>query len=389
MDTTIWKIRPTIDNDSKQSLILGVPALPAAITEEPVKCNSNLALHITDPHFTKGEKFRLQHVWRLESETDNDERPVLTASSLADALFRALKGRTIGLIVVTGDLTFVGSQEEYEEAHTFFTRLLGLFNLSSDHLVIIPGNHDIQWGTEDVYDDAAVVKAAPTKAKENYRKFYREFFHHEPSAYLAMGRRFLLPSGLTLEICALNSSSLNTGKNFLAGMGRIEPESFAEVKNGLGWANERTLALRILAVHHHLALTENLEESSGYSHGFGIAVDAVKIQRLAAAHGVQLALHGHKHRAFIWRSSIYELPEQPTRQHKHGDLSIIGGGSAGSSDTPGGNNYFNILNFDSTELSLEIWRSEQTGEFTVMKTWRAALGIDSDKKKLILSDWFE
>lgn len=382
MDTTIWKVRPATNADSQKPIILGVPALPLAISAEPVKCNSDFVLHITDPHFTTPEKNRSQHVWRLESEVDKEE------STLVEAIGRALNGKSVGLIIVTGDLTFMGSKEEFDEARNALSLLLGFFDLAPDHLVIIPGNHDIVWSTEDTYEDGAEVKNAPKAAKENYKAFYKDLFRHEPNVHLSMGRRFLLPSGLSLEICALNSSSLSTGKNFLAGMGKIEEASFGEVAADLGWkTNPQTLALRVLATHHHLALTEDTEEAEGYSRGYGIAVDAVRIQRMAANHGVQLALRGHKHRAFIWRSSVYEVLEKASQRYKLGELSIIGGGSAGSKETEGDSNYFNILQFSPTKLVLEFWRSIRQGEFSPMQTWQASLETDSEKGRLMLNDW--
>lgn len=172
-----------------------------------------------------------------------------------------------------------------------------------------------------------------------------------------MGRRFALPCGITIEACALNSSSLETGRDFLAGMGRIDEGAFAEIAKDFGWANAHTLALRLLVVHHHLALTEDLEPAAGYGKGYGLAVDAVRMQRLAALHGVQLALHGHKHRAFIWRSTVYELPEHAQPEHRLGDLSIIGGGSVGSRETEGASNYFNVIGVEPGKLNLEIFRS--------------------------------
>jgi hypothetical protein len=383
MDTTIWKIRTARASDSDDALILGVPALPAAISSEPVKCHSDVVLHITDPHFAVGTH-RSQHVWRLEGEVSDDA----TTPTLVEAMNRALNGRRIGLVIVTGDLTFMGSPEEYSEAQKALTRLLGLFDLGTDHLVVIPGNHDIVWSTDETYNYGAVVRNAPEVAKRNYMEFYRQLFGHEPNRHLSMGRRFLLPSGLSLEICGLNSSSLSTGPNFLAGMGRIQEASFGEVAGDLGWSvSQKTLALRLLAVHHHLALMEDLEAADEYSKGYGIAVDAVRIQRMAANYGVQLALHGHKHRAFIWRSSVYNLPEQTQRKYKLGELSIIGGGSAGSKETYAESNYFNLLNFSPTELELEIVRAQRRGEFSAIQKWKAAFDIDDQERRLMLSDW--
>ncbi|CDO33209.1 metallophosphoesterase family protein [Mycolicibacterium porcinum] len=383
MDTTIWKIRPAEPSDADKAMILGVPALPTAISAEPVKCNSNVVLHITDPHFAKGIH-RSHHVWRLETEVDGD----VAKPTLVEVIHRALKGRTIGLIVVTGDLTFMGTPEEYVEARKSLTRLLGLFDLGPDHLIVIPGNHDIVWSAEDEYKYDAEVKNASEFAKKNYKDFYQMLFQHDPNLHLSMGRRFLLPSGLALEVCGLNSSSLETGKNFLAGMGRIQEASFEEVATDLGWTTDlKTFALRILAVHHHLALTEDLENANDYSRGYGIAVDAVRIQRMAASYGVQLALHGHKHRSFIWRSSIYELPEQTKRRYKLGDLSIVGGGSAGSKETDGESNYFNLLEFSPAGLELDIWRSVRRGVFSSIQKWKALLTIDEKEQKLMLDDW--
>jgi hypothetical protein len=83
---------------------------------------------------------------------------------------------------------------------------LRILDLDPDRFVIVPGNHDIQWTKSETYDDTKEVTEAPELAKKNYQKFYREFFRDEPHPMLAMGRRFVPPSGIVLEICGLNSS---------------------------------------------------------------------------------------------------------------------------------------------------------------------------------------
>ena len=205
-----------------------------------------------------------------------------------------------------------------------------------------------------------------------------------------MGRRWLLPAGLTLEIAALNSSSLQTGKNFLAGMGRIDEASLEEVRIGLGWPAasdpQSSAALRLLAIHHHLAVTEDIEPDSGFPQGYGMAVDAVRIQRMAAKHRVQLALHGHKHRAFLWRSSVYDLPEHASTNYKLGEISLIGGGSAGSKETEGASNYFNLLDFSPAGLDVLMYRARTRGSFERFKTFRAPFGRFEDGG-LKLEDW--
>jgi hypothetical protein len=141
-----------------------------------------------------------------------------------------------------------------------------------------------------------------------------------------------------------------------------------------------------LVIHHHLALTEDLEPAKGFGKGYGLAVDAVRIQRMAAQNGVHLALHGHKHRSFIWRSTVYQLPEYTQAEYRLGELSIVGGGSAGSSDTEAASNYFNVIAVKAGKLALEIYRSQHRGAFSVIQEWGADLTL-SGSNGLKLGDW--
>lgn len=169
-------------------------------------------------------------------------------------------------------------------------------------------------------------------------------------------------------------------------MGRVQESAFQEVANILKWDESLpSLSLKLLALHHHLTLTENLEAAPDYYRGFGIAVDAVRIQRLAAQYGVQVALHGHKHRAFIWRSGVYELPEDAQRRYRCGELSILGGGSAGSTETSGPRNYFNLLDVTGEGIRVRMFRSESAGSFQAMNAWRGKFGLTDGT--LRLTEW--
>lgn len=381
MDTTIWRVRNRNANDNTQTIILSTPSLQAAISSEPVACKANSILHLTDIHFGTGSN-RQQHVWKLEEEEDDQG-----GWTLSDAISNCLRGKhQVGAVIVTGDLTFTGAEEEFNQALKFFRRLQGQLDIPIDNFVIIPGNHDIRWSVDDAYEDGAEVTRAPREAQENYRNFHRKLFGYDADPYLAMGRKFALPSGIMIEVAGLNSSSLAQGKNFLAGMGRIEEASLEEAANKLGWHDDMgTLALRILAVHHHLALTEDLEPADKFAHGFGIAIDSVRIQRAAARKSVKLALHGHKHRPFIWRSSVYELPDGPQNKYERGDLSLIGGGSAGSSDADA--NFFNFIEIPGPSLKTTLFSARKGQKFSSISTWHAPIEINSAKGGLELRDW--
>lgn len=377
MDTTIWEVRPSQPNDADEEVLFSISAISSAVSTHLVDCQSDVVLHLTDLHYALG-KSRDQHVWRIEGEQGQ-------SPTLVNAIKTALNGRSVGLIIASGDFTFIGSDAEYKEAAAALSLLLGVLNLDADRLIIVPGNHDIQWATDQVYDHNSPVTEAPDVARKNYEDFYRRLMRHEPDKYLAMGRRFVLPSGVVLEVAALNSTSLIAGKQYLAGMGKIEEASFGEVINELRWNDRKSLAFRMLVIHHHLMLLENLEPANGYGSGFGIAVDAPRVQRMAAEAGVHLAIHGHKHRAFIARTSVFELPEKMVPNTHLGELSVVGGGSAGSKETTDHKNYFNLLEFSSDAVKVSIFQSQHKGLFGLMNRWAAGFTVTDGA--LLLQQW--
>ncbi len=361
-----------------ERLITATHSVFKPVSAGPIPVKGDLILHITDPHFAVGAK-RKQHVWRLESE------PASARQTMAEALGDALKGRSVGMVLVTGDLTFLNTPEEFAEARRGLERLRGILDLGTEHVVLVPGNHDMHWTREEseTYNAAAEVELAPESAEKAWRDFFKSFYGFEANRWLSMGRRYVFPHGL-VEICAVNSNSLEQGKNFLAGMGRVQEAALSNTLGELGW-KESSLALRLLALHHHLTPTEDLEEPSEFYKGFGMAIDAPRIQRLAAKHGVQLALHGHKHRAFIWRSNVYELPENTRPNWKLGELSIIGGGSAGSSSVANNSNYFNLIQVTGKGVHVEMFRSQNRGSFELFQSWNGAFSIVNGR--LALEDW--
>jgi len=376
MDTTIWEVRPRQEGDEPEKILLSIQSVPEPISYQPILVKGNTILHITDLHYATG-KHRRQHRWTLEGEH---------GTTLAEAILGATRPENIGFVIVTGDLTFLGSDDEFVQASKGLVRLLGTLGLGTDNLIVVPGNHDIVWTQDADYDENAEVVQAPPAATANYRRFYRALFRHEANDHLSMGRRLLLSSGVSVDVAALNSNSLETGKKFLAGMGRVQEAAFQEVANKLQWEQSvPSLSLKLLALHHHLTLTENLEAAADYYRGFGIAIDAVRIQRLAAQYGVQVALHGHKHRAFIWRSGVYELPEDAQRRYRCGEISILGGGSAGSTEASGPRNYFNLIDVTGEGIKVRMFRSENGGNFQAMNAWQGRFGLVNGT--LRLSEW--
>jgi 3',5'-cyclic AMP phosphodiesterase CpdA len=383
MDTTIWAIRPSNPTDSSERFLTAMPQQFGPISDRPVTCPGEWLLHLSDPHYAVG-RFRDEHQWRLETE-DGAATPTMV-DAIGESLAR--ENRSIGAVLVTGDLTYVAAAQEFDAAATSLFKLTtGLLGLGMEHLVVIPGNHDIAWTRADGYDDGAGVDVAPDEATANYRSFFQSLYRFPASDHLSMARRFVFPGGNLMDVVGVNSSSLEQGASFLAGMGRVQEAGYREAAGALAWPNRNALGLRILALHHHLALTEDLESPDGYRTGFGIAIDAPRVQRMAAHDGVHLALHGHKHRAFVWRTDAYQLPEYSHECWELGSFNIVGGGSCGSKSTDGYRNFFNIIQVKGLMVILEMYRSQRQGSFERFMTWHAELTTHSSGQRLGIGSW--
>ena len=85
-------------------------------------------------------------------------------------------------------------------------------------------------------------------------------------------------------------------------------------------------------------------------------------------------LHGHKHRAFLWRVRTYEAPEVTKTDWDLGSINILGGGSAGSTRSEANSNYFHIFRYLDKTLEVQMFRSTKGGEFEKFACWTAEVG---------------
>lgn len=379
MDTTIWELRKARRDDRQERILTASTHVTEAVSAQPIPLQSNRVLHLSDLHFTVTGPTRTEHRWQLINEGP---------STLHQRVCSALgPDPGIGLVVISGDISYLATHDEFYEAFRFIHALLGALKLGPDHLVIVPGNHDIAWTREgERWTPRKPVSEAPEQATANYRRFYERIFRHPAASHLGMARRFVCPNGVCLELGALNTSALEQGKHWLAGMGRVADGALADVASTLGWSDGPTAALRMLVLHHHLTATEDVQRPTEFERGFGMAADARKTLREAARHRVALALHGHRHRPFLGGEDVYGELEATAPRWALGHVGIVGAGSAGSTSVDKNDNYFNLLELHPNRIDLTMYRAdspEQTrGEFRVMANWSAPLEFETGSPRL-------
>ena len=89
-------------------------------------------LHITDLHFGFDP-----------TEAASDER-LLALNQLIEVVAELDGMWRPTTICISGDVAYGGKQKEYELSATWINRLMSRLNVAADHLIICPGNHDIE-----------------------------------------------------------------------------------------------------------------------------------------------------------------------------------------------------------------------------------------------------
>ena len=85
-------------------------------------------LHLSDLHFGTQDNAQLWY------------------SQLAADLRHELNCKHLDAVILSGDIANQSTPEEYDAAKLFIDKLSAAFQLTKDHIVIVPGNHDLNWG---------------------------------------------------------------------------------------------------------------------------------------------------------------------------------------------------------------------------------------------------
>lgn len=129
-------------------------------------------LHLSDLHFGFYQKKRSE--------------PLSAKMILTD--LKKINKDKVDALVISGDITSNIKDErgktrheiEFEEALLFIKKLIEELNIPLQHVIIVPGNHDMDW------EEAPYYVGNVHKSDVNYRNFYTKLFLEEPNDYLSM-----------------------------------------------------------------------------------------------------------------------------------------------------------------------------------------------------------
>lgn len=269
-------------------------------------------LHLSDIHISEGDATKVCERYFTQLEIDLEQR---------------LGVNRLDYMVISGDVTHNSLPEEYEVAFIFVNKVVKRFGLDSSRVIIVPGNHDLNWDlAEDAYlfvpkrklplelSEGYYVPAgdagALVRQEEIYQQrfahfnnyFYKKVYggRHYPLDYAHQGILTIRPDDRILFLTLNSSWQLDHYYSKRAGINMDAlSHSIAQLDNNYeGWLK--------IAVWHH-----PIDSQAAINDGF---------MQILADHGFQICMHGHIHESI---DTYHEHRE------KYG-LYIIGAGAFGS-----------------------------------------------------------
>jgi len=99
--------------------------------------------------FDSASAANILHLSDLHFGADKQSDPAADAEKwygqLVDDLCRELKCERLDAVIISGDIGNFSEPGEYKAAKLFLDKLCKKFSLDASHLVIVPGNHDLNW----------------------------------------------------------------------------------------------------------------------------------------------------------------------------------------------------------------------------------------------------
>lgn len=270
------------------------------------------------------------------------------------------------IIIITGDLAERSVPDEYKKVREFLNGLLKKLSLDSSRVVIVPGNHDVNYelyeGFEKIYEAHGRAFDPPYFEKfENFKEFYDDFYQGSYVFSDKLYNIFSYPE-LGLIIAGLNSCFEETPSN---NFGSIGLNQIHEAGREIDAMDSNGKYLRIAAFHHNFFRESRLDMEN--------LKDADQIRVALGQYRFSILLHGHRHVAAIQQTFIPDsIPH-----------TVICTGSAGldRSHLPEYPNQYQVLRISPKSITLLMRRysSKSIGR-TGPGRWEADTSIHDDGK---------
>lgn len=346
-DRTIWFVRPRSGSDGVHEIHVydRSKIAPSNFSEDVVQLHTANLLWISDPHFS------IDH-------HDFPKDPEISRTNLSEAIRRDLERRkvtSVGALMISGDLTWRATREEFDWARKFIEDVKSWAKLSPSQILICPGNHDLAF-SKDPWTKGTPATATSESAAAEYRRFYEQLFEVKPADNLQSGRRFWVPDGGLVDVASLNSSVLQQIAGAFQGQGFLGAPQLEETAKAMKWSGDssRAKALRVCMLHHHVVPIVHREHPDIGS-ASSVVYDAGALMRWLVENEIDLVLHGHMHLPSLVKES--RALDYPKQEEWH-EITIASLGSSGvtAEHRPNQHNNYGLIEFTRRGVALSVRR---------------------------------
>ena len=241
-------------------------------------------LHYLSPSLTdEGEFF-------LKTIASGDGKLVQYSEQITDAFFSEVKEANPDVLILSGDLTFNGEKQ----SHLDFKQKLSVLKSSGINVLVIPGNHDIDYPFAYYYEGDNAYSTENVSEKE-FKNIYSSFGYDTAISRDKNSFSYLHPISKDLYILMLDT---NTEKK----PNQIRNSTLNWIEDELKKAYEENI--NVICVSHQNLLQHNKVFSNGF-----VINNNTKLLSLFEKYNVSLNLSGHMHIQNISKSigNVYDI----------------------------------------------------------------------------------
>ncbi len=237
----------------------------------------------TDLHFAGREFHTYTGAFQRDSESNGSGKQMQYLDDILDAFIDQMLAQKPDYILLTGDLTYVGSKASHEA----LAQRLSALKAAGIQVLVVPGNHDITSATYILPEGEPVD--APSVTPQEFREIYADHGYNGALSYDKNSLSYVYDTGKGSWIFMLD-----TNFQYGATFGELHEETMSWLKSQLKRC-KKAGAYPLLAGHHNL-LVHNDRFRFGYVLG-----NCDALLSLAKQYGGDLYLSGHIHTQHIAR----------------------------------------------------------------------------------------
>lgn len=253
-------------------------------------------------------------------------------------------------VIVMGDVTTHAEPLGFNQLPDLLATLRGSLP-PADHILVVPGNHDVRWRTPP--GSVARYEAFAALREFGYATPLLEGLDRDSSAKapgpVVLGPDYAIALINSADMCGVEEPLSSDAESELAALGpesadlvaavrrlrlydmpRVSPWQLIRLAEILRGVHKREHQIRIAALHHHLLPVRTDEEAKP----FESIVNLGEVRAFLADGAIDLVLHGHKH----YPAVLEDWPNAVSSKAPHRQLiaisscSTIGGGAGAGSE---------------------------------------------------------